>query len=269
MPIHILTLASFLAQPAAALPANGAIAAPHGEEQVPIWLILPPGYTGDIPRPLILFFHGRGYGTTAANTNMLKDEFSTFRRKAGDLGYIMAGVATGPNTWMNEIARKRTDAALAYLQANLNVNPDRVYTMGVSMGGGAALTFAKHRPAQVAAVVDFMGATDFARFYHAGFYNESLAGAFGGTVYDARATYDAQSAVVDPEMLKTVPVLIVHGDQDTVIPAWNATLLWEAVQPLNNGSELVLRAGMGHTNEIVMGIEDRILNFLEKHPGLP
>jgi len=246
------------------LPTTGELLVPHGDETVPVWLILPDSYTGGQAHPLVLFHHGRGYGSNARDTNMLKDEFADFRRLAGERGYILAAVAVGPNTWMNEIARARTDAALAYLTETLNVDPGAVYTMGVSMGGGAALTYAKHRSDRIASAVDFMGASDFARFYREGFYNESLAGAFGGTPEDVPEVYAAQSACEGVEALRDTPVMLIHGDEDAVIPPWSATELWPKVEALGNGSALILRNGIGHTNEIVQGLEERILNFLDQ-----
>ena len=246
------------------LPTTGEVLVPRGDETVPVWLILPDGYTGREAHPLVLFHHGRGYGSNAQDTNMLKGEFADFRRFAGERGYVLAAVAVGPDTWMNETARARTDAALAYLTETLNIDPGAVFTMGVSMGGGAALTYVKHRPGQVGAAVDFMGVSDFARFYREGFYNESLQGALGGTPGDVPEVYAAQSACEGVQGLRGTPVMLIHGDKDTVIPPWNATELWPKVEALDNGSELVLRKGMGHTNEIVQGLEERILNFLDK-----
>ncbi len=268
MPTHsLVTVASLAvaAQGPGGLPTNGPIEAPMGGETVPVWLILPDDYLGTDPHPLILFFHGRGYGKSAADTNMLKDEFAQFRRLAGERGYILAAVAVGPNTWMNGVARARTGAALAFLAEKLNLDPCAIYTAGVSMGGGAALTYAKHNPHRIAAVVDFMGVTDFARFYREGFYNESLAGAFGGTPDDVPGVYEAQSAISDPVAFRDVPVLVIHGDRDTVIPPWNAVELFEKLELLDNGSALILRPGVGHTNEIVQGLEARILDFLDAH----
>jgi len=234
-------------------------------DTVPVWLVIPDGYQAAEPHPLILFFHGRGYGKSAADTNLLKDEFAEFRRLASKRGYVLAAVAVGPNTWMNDIARARTDASLSFVAEKLNIDAGRIYTAGVSMGGGAALTYARHNPYRVAAVVDFMGATDFARFYREGFYNESLAGAFGGTPDDVPEVYAAQSAASDPKAFREVPVLIIHGGRDTVIPPWNAVELFERLKPLDNGSELILRPEMGHTNEIVQGLEARIFDFLDAH----
>ena len=268
MPTYSLFTLAGLAVAAQApdgLPANGPVEVPVGENAVPVWLILPAGYTGGEAHPLILFFHGRGYGKSAADTNLLKDEFAEFRRLGSERGYVLAAVAVGPNTWMNDIARARTDAALSFLGGSLNIDADRIYTAGVSMGGGAALTYARHNPYRIAAVVDFMGATDFARFYREGFYTESLAGAFGGTPDEVPEVYAAQSAACDPEALRDVPVLIIHGERDTVIPPWNAAELFERLKPLDNGSELILRPEMGHTNEIVQGLETRILDFLGAH----
>lgn len=247
------------------LPVNGPIEVPMGDDTVPVWLILPDGYTGAQRHPLILFFHGRGYGKSAADTNMLKDEFAEFRRVAAARSYVLAAVAVGPNTWMNEVARARTDAVLAFLVEKLNIDPGAIYTAGVSMGGGAALTYAKHNPYRIAAAVDFMGVTDFVRFYREGFYNESLAGAFGGTPDQVPDVYREQSAISDPEAFRDVPALLIHGDQDTVIPPWNAVQFFETLKSLHNGSELALRPGRGHTNEIVQRLESRIFDFLDAH----
>lgn len=248
------------------VPKEGPVVVPGGEG-ARYWLQLPATLDPVRRHPVLLFFHGRGRGVRTEDTNFMVPEFAHFREQCRARGYIVCAVAGLTNLWMNAHARELTDRCLAHVKATLPVDEGRIYTSGVSMGGGAALTYAMHRPGVVRAVCDFMGCTDFPRFYAEGFYHESLEGAFGGTPQTQAQVYDEQSAALHPEAFAEIPVLIIHGDRDTVVPTWNAPLLWKGLEPLHNGSELLMVHGLGHTNEIVLGLEDHILDFFERATG--
>jgi dipeptidyl aminopeptidase/acylaminoacyl peptidase len=247
-------------------PQDGPVVVPDGDG-ARYWLQLPATLSSATRHPVLLFFHGRGRGVRTEDTNFNVPEFAHFRELCRTRGYIVCAVAGLTNMWMNARARELTDRCLAHVKATLPVDERRIYASGVSMGGGAALTYAMHRPHVVRAVCDFMGCTDFARFYAEGFYHESLEGAFGGTPTQRPQVYDEQSAALHPQAFAKIPVLIIHGDRDTVVPTWNAPLLWEGLAPLHNGSELLMVHGLGHTNEIVLGLEDHILDFFERATG--
>ncbi len=191
------------------------------------WLQLPDGFSADRKWPLILFFPGRGYGGKPEITNFLKPEFTQFRQRCRERGFVVCSVGGLANTWMNKRGRGITDACLKHVQTTLPIDERRVFAAGLSMGGGAALTYAKFRPTVIKAVCNFMGCTDFRRFYEAGHYHESLSRAFGGTPAEVPEVYAAQSAITKPAIYRPIPSITVHGDKDTCIPVWNATSFWE------------------------------------------
>jgi len=200
------------------------------------WLQLPDGFSADRKWPLILFFPGRGYGGKPEITNFLKPEFTQFRQRCRERGFVVCSVGGLANTWMNKRGRGITDA----------------------------LTYAKFRPTVIKAVCNLMGCTDFRRFYEAGHYHESLSRAFGGTPAEVPEVYAAQSAITKPAIYRPIPSITVHGDKDTCIPVWNATSFWERIRDFGSGSECVILKGVGHTNEVVMGLEDRILDLFDR-----
>lgn len=245
------------------VPYSGPVQLPDDPEGQ-YWLQLPYGFSADHPWPLILFFPGRMYGKTPEQTNFLKPEFGVFRERCRERGYVVCSVGRLSNMWMNRRARKLTDACLAHVKTKVPIDERRIYAAGLSMGGGAALTYARFRPRNIRAVCNFMGCTDFSRFYREGHYNESLRDAFGGTPDEVPDVYAAQSAVSEPEAYRYIPIITIHGDRDTCIPVWNATALWERIEGFHNGSRCVILKGVEHTNKVVQGLEDNILDVFQQ-----
>lgn len=225
------------------------------------WLELPQMKPGK-KHPLILHFHGHGGGTPPAIANIQTEPFARFRQLALERGYILAAPAYGRSSWMNASGRRIARDFLRFLVKHLPVDTARVYSTGVSMGGGGALTFAMFYPRRVAAVVDFMGVTDFVRFYDAGFYHDSLRGAFGGTPEDVPEVYREQSAALNAQKLADIPVMIIHGDADRTVPVWNSRILCSALEAAGGTVKYIEVPDGTHRNEIVQGLEEEILDFL-------
>ncbi len=228
------------------------------------WLELPQMEPGR-KYPLILHFHGHGGGTPPNIANIQTEPFARFRELALEHGYILAAPAYGRSSWMNASGRRIARDFLRFLVKHLPVDTTRVYSTGVSMGGGGALTFAMFYPRRVAAVVDFMGVSDFARFYNAGFYHDSLQRAFGGTPEEVPDVYREQSAALNAEKLADVPVLIIHGDADRTVPVWNSRILHSVLKAAGGTVKYIEVPGGTHRNEIVQGLEEEILGFLGRY----
>ena len=220
---------------------------------------LPDHYSADKAYPLILFFHGRG----ADARQILLDDFKLFLSKARQRGYILVAPSCGSDSWMNIQAETLSVHLLKFLNSHLSLDQNKLYVMGMSMGGGAALTFTAHHSKKVSAVCDLIGVTDFIRFYKEGNYNQSIAGAFGGNPDQCPQMYRQRSAVYNIKRLKTVPTLIIHGDQDRVVPLWNSQIIYDKLKSANAKVELIIVPGMGHETKIISGQEDRILDFFE------
>ncbi|MBM4045142.1 MAG: hypothetical protein FJ279_08510, partial [Planctomycetes bacterium] len=136
-----------------------------------------------------------------------------------------------------------------------------------SMGGGGALTFAAHHPDRVRGVCDIFGVTDFTQFYNSKRYQESLSKAFGGTPETAPEVFKAQSAMTSIAAFAKIPVFVLHGDQDTVVPTEHSRQFVKAL--MAPGYDVVYREVKGgkHQSELISGHEEEILAFFDAVGG--
>ncbi len=146
-------------------------------------------------------------------------------------------------------ATEDTVAAMTWLEANagaLDIDPQRIGLAGYSAGG--VLT------EMTAYIADDGGAT---------------------LPVPVRATYNI-SGSVDPSITVEAgeaPMILSHGDQDTVVPVSGAFALRDAAVAAGIPHELIVLAGKGHTNfdifedEVVPGetVFDRFVSFFYVH----
>jgi len=104
---------------------------------------LPPGYDPSKRWPLLITLHGAGGNGT--------DWIRTWVRTAGTTLILLA--PTSPrHTWAARQAHEYVLTALREISEALNVDPDRVYLDGMSMGAGGAFRLAEHYPDRWAAI---------------------------------------------------------------------------------------------------------------------
>jgi poly(3-hydroxybutyrate) depolymerase len=118
--------------------------------------------------------------------------------------------------------------AVAYMRANLSVDPQRMYLVGFSTGAGVAMTMAAKYPHVFAAAVDWAGPTDLPGWIRQ--RPEILSGLIAS---DFGCAPEGESPALTPpcpfewqrrsarEMamnLKHVPVAVVHGRADKQVP---------------------------------------------------
>jgi acetyl esterase/lipase len=111
------------------------------------------------PRPLLVSFHA--FGVTQ-NDILVNTSFMEECAKRG--WYLLAPLSASGGHFMSQPGQINTRAALDLTLAGFNVDEQRIYGVGFSMGGGMALNFAARNldPAggMFAAVVDHTGAVD-------------------------------------------------------------------------------------------------------------
>jgi predicted peptidase len=171
-------------------------------------LYLPPGYAQGSKRwPLVLFLHGAG----ERGTDLTALAHTGLTKLAGTRTFPFILVA--PQVAPEEIWSTAALAALVErLTKDLPVDPDRVYLTGLSMGAFGGWELATTYPDRFAAVVLISG---------------------GGNPVPACR-------------LRGVPVWLVHGRKDDVIPVEESELLARRLQACGGRVRLTVYPDVGH-----------------------
>ncbi|TFH42441.1 MAG: DNRLRE domain-containing protein [Lysobacterales bacterium] len=109
--------------------------------------------------------------------------------------------------------------AMNMMFSEYNIDQDRVYLAGISMGGMMAATFAAKNPHLFAAVAELKGATDVTAWYYEAPSRQIhfLHDTNNNTPYQDPFTYQRMSSANMPMNLRNLPTVIVHGLQDAVV----------------------------------------------------
>jgi len=133
-------------------------------------------------------------------------------------------------------------AAREFLAAMPDVDPERIAILGLSHGGYNALMSLARAPGKFAAAVDFFGPTDLVwRVTSTPDENpnaapgdrEKFARMVGKTVDEAPELYRARSPRYLADRIQD-PLLILHGDQDTVVLPQESQWLADALEQAGN-----------------------------------
>lgn len=165
-------------------------------------------------RPAVLFFHGNGENLATMHMAGLFDDLA--RLGVAWLAVDFPGYGRSTGTPSEEGLRATADAAVAWMRER---HPDRPLVLcGWSLGAATAIGAAARHPGQVHGLIalsPWTSLSDVARLHFPGFVVQGL----------LRETYDSLTAAREIR----VPALIVHGDQDTLIPVGHGKAIAEAL----------------------------------------
>lgn len=175
---------------------------PTGEE-IPYALFVPSTYDPDEPAPLILSLHGLG---RSYDWLMGYHGYLDYAEQGGfivvtALGYIRRGwygseeIEDAPDD--GRYSERDVMEVLARVRDEFNVDDNRIYLWGHSMGGAGTLHIAKKHPELFAALA-----------------------------VAAPAPRSSQSPD-DLALFRDVPILVIHGDDDQTVPV-NVSRRWVA-----------------------------------------
>jgi predicted peptidase len=211
---------TFAAEPAPGQQVEQELKAADGS--IPYLLYLPKNYSAqhnDASQsgwPLMLFLHGRGE-SQGPLSSVKKWGPPNFIDHGINFPYIIASpqCPPSPKNWNSPDQQALLVALLDHLTKTLNVDQDRIYLTGLSMGGFGSWRLAADHPDLFAAVVPICG---------------------GGDPDDA-------------DKLKNLPIWVWHGAADPVVPVKNSIDMVEAIKKAGGTTiRLTTLEGIGHVS---------------------
>lgn len=172
------------------------------ENLYPFLLSVPPdSIDAKGPSPLLVFLHGRSLSGQDLNLVKKYGVLHEMEKK----GRFVPGYVIGPQVKKGESwdPDKLLDL-VHFMIRNYNVDSNRVYVAGMSLGGYGTLNFAGKYPEKIAAAVALCG---------------------GGDVRDACR-------------LATIPLWIEHGQKDEAVPVSESIKVAEAIKNCGDSSKL-------------------------------
>ena len=235
---------------------------PKGETKPEPFLIEKPASIERGKRhPLVVYLHGRGQGH---KFQWLSKEFTQFRKRAAERGYFVLIPHLGTDNWMNARTRSVLNELLDKVLRSYPIDKARVHFMGMSMGGGGSLTYTAYNTRRVRSVCNIFGVTDFTQFYKSRpRYHNSLSDALGGTPDTAADVYRVQSPMAHLDKFAKVPVLVLHGEDDRVVPVVQSRQFVKAMKTREYDVVYKEVPGGRHSMSLLHGFEDKILDFFD------
>lgn len=173
-------------------------------------LYLPPGYDGERGEgwPLLLFLHGAG--ERGSRPAMVARHGPPKLIETGrDLPFIvLSPQCPAGQYWEPSLLCRLLDD----VQSRLAVDPERVYVTGMSMGGYGTWMLLAHQPDRFAAAALVCG---------------------GGNPRHA-------------SLIRDLPVWLIHGEQDDVVPVAQSLLLSGALEEAGGHVRLTIYPDAGH-----------------------
>jgi polyhydroxybutyrate depolymerase len=187
------------------------------------------------PAPLVFAFHGFLIDSkdampvyTKLNATAAKHRFILVYPNALDRSW-----ALNPEKMVKDLTF--FDALLKKLMADYKIDPERIYVTGMSNGGYFAHFVGKERSKTVAAVACHSGALGLQTLFGIG-------------------------------AERKLPVMIIHGDKDNVIPVTVARENRDKYKKEGHEVNYVEVLGLAHWWATDAGINDKIWKFFADHP---
>lgn len=187
--------------------------------RIKFWMYTPPGNDGSTPAPLLINLHGQGQ--IGDNLNLLINQSSDatpayliaqsqwpasrpFIVVSPQLKRDLAIPNIGDQDWIASYI----DEVVEYVKTQRNINANKIYIMGLSLGGQGCMIYSAAYPGKVAAMVPICGRTD-------------------DIIQDGMAC-----------SLVNIPTWIFHGTEDNTLNYSNATNMAAAINACPNSGSI-------------------------------
>lgn len=217
---------------------------------------------GEGPFPLVVLLHGHSwFGVGAKRVLPAADIFANeicYASLAVSLpGYGATDVAAGP---LDKPTRQVVLDALATASQLSWIDPKKIYVYGFSRGAVVAAALVNQMEGLRGALL-YSGAYDLPRLY------QETRSYWLRKLLNPNGEADPQLYNLLPETVNwRIPTLILHGEQDTLIPVSQATLLGDQLKRFGKPYRLVLFPNYGHRLPL-QEIKHQALAFLKDNGG--
>lgn len=196
-------------------------------------LLVPRGIDWRRPAPLVFCFHGRGGNKDRMRMYCGMDATAT-RNKFVLVypGAIGGNWALRPGAANADVAF--FDAIYAAVTKRYNIDLNRVYLTGFSMGGYVSNLIASQRPEKIAAIAPHSGGMGWLR--------------------------------MGVRVKKKYAVFVIHGDADRVVPVSEGRASREVYERAGHKVEYLEFPALGHVWAARQGINARIWRFFVQNP---
>lgn len=154
------------------------------------------------------------------------------------------------------------DAALEALLARNDIDKDRIVMFGQSLGGALAAYYLAHSPRRdrLRALVLESAFSDYVEIAREKFADHWITWPFQWLPY--LTVDDSFSPLPSMAKISPLPLLILHGDQDRIVPVYHARLLYDAaLEP----KQLWIVPGAGHIQTTGdPAVRDRLVAYLSE-----
>ncbi|MEO6848801.1 MAG: alpha/beta fold hydrolase [Chthoniobacterales bacterium] len=211
---------------------------------------------------LILYLHGaladQEQGMTA---EIFENAFGKWVSEFTRLQAIYVCPQYRSGSWMGPAAE--TDLLEILRLLRVRYHPEKILLIGGSMGGTSVLIFASLHPQSMDGVIALCPATDMAEMYF--LFPEQFDVSYGGSPIEVPAEYQKRSVCFRSSQLENIPVVIIHGAADELIPVSHSRRLASQLQGVNNRLRYVEIPAGDHNAPILYPL-GKYLDFILKTP---
>lgn len=224
--------------------------------EIPAYLTLPPGAQEDSKLPLVLLPHGGPTARDGYDFDFIAQFLATrgyavlqpqFR---GSWGFGDAFEDAGRGEWAGKMQTDLLDGVAALARTG-QVDSSRVCIVGASFGGYSALAGATLYPGSYRCAASIAGISDLGlllgstrRYYGRDeIAMDELREEIGAT---STAKIQAASPIQHAAAAARTPILLIHGDQDTIVPPEQSERMSKRLRELNIPHEYVVLKNENH-----------------------
>ncbi len=217
--------------------------------EIPAFVTLPPG-RGEKNLPLIVLPHGGPAARDTGDFDWMAQAFASRgyavlqgNYRGSDLGWQF--MSAGFGEWGRKMQTDLSDGVRALVKQGL-VDPQRVCIVGASYGGYAALAGASMDTGIYRCAVSVAGVSDLSTFLS---WISVMSGSSDSLSIRYLDRYLGAATPKDPVVKErsplqqaaniTIPIMLIHGRDDTIVPFEQSTLMLDALKRLDKPVEMV------------------------------